>query len=177
MRVRVIIFIFSSFLLTCSCNNNGTPPVTINSDSLKEPLEKANKHMIKVENEDIANYIRRHEWNMKTTGTGLRYMIYKQGTGSQAEPGDSVVINYKVNLINGIECYSSKETGPLRFLTGKSDVINGLEEAVLLMKVGDNAKVIIPSHLAYGLLGDEEKIPKRATLVYDIELTMVKKTK
>jgi len=174
--MRKIIFILLSFLFICSCNNNGTPPVVISSDSLKEPLEKANKHMIQVENEDIANYISRHEWDMKATGTGLRYMIYKQGTGNQAEAGDSVVINYKVNLINGIDCYSSKETGPLRFLTGKSDVINGLEEAVLLMKVGDNAKVIIPSHLAYGLLGDEEKIPKRATLVYDIELIGVYKT-
>ena len=43
------------------------------------------------------------------------------------------------------------------------------------MKVGDKAKFIIPSHLAFGLLGDENKIPKRATLVYDVELIDVMK--
>ena len=42
------------------------------------------------------------------------------------------------------------------------------------MKVGDIAKFILPSHLAFGLLGDEEKIPKRATLVYHVELLTIK---
>lgn len=175
--MQKIILLLLSVLLIYSCNNNGTPPLVIHSDSLKKPLENANKHMIQVENEDIANYISRHGWDMQSTGTGVRYMFYKQGTGAQAETGDSVAIDYKVNLINGVDCYSSKETGPLQFLTGKADVINGLEEAVLMMRVGDKAKVIIPSHRAYGLLGDEDKIPKRATLVYDIELLKVYKTK
>jgi len=133
--------------------------------------------MVKVETEDINNYIRRHEWNMLTTGTGLRYMIYKKGQGLQAKSGDVVKINFNVNLINGVECYSSKEKGPLEFVTGKAEVINGLEEAILLMKEGEKAKAIIPSHLAYGLLGDDDRIPKRATLIYDIEILKITKGK
>jgi FKBP-type peptidyl-prolyl cis-trans isomerase len=43
----------------------------------------------------------------------------------------------------------------------------------MLMKEGEKAIFIIPSHLAFGLLGDENKIPKRATLVYDVELVQV----
>jgi FKBP-type peptidyl-prolyl cis-trans isomerase len=42
------------------------------------------------------------------------------------------------------------------------------------MHVGDRAKFIVPSHLAFGLLGDQNKIPQHATLVYDIELVKIK---
>jgi len=38
------------------------------------------------------------------------------------------------------------------------------------MRQGDRAKLIVPSHLAFGLLGDLKKIPAGATLVYDIEI-------
>lgn len=167
------IFFFCFIVLCISCNNKKVEPKVINPDEYKEPLVKANNHMVKVETEDINNYIKRHEWDMKTSGTGLRYMIYKNGQGLKALSGDIVRINYKVNLINGVECYSSKDDGPLEFMTGKAEVINGLEETILLMKEGDKAKAIIPSHLAYGLLGDDEKIPKRATLIYDVEILKV----
>jgi hypothetical protein len=30
--------------------------------------------------------------------------------------------------------------------------------------------MILPSHLAYGLIGDQDVIPPKSTLVYDIEL-------
>ena len=49
-----------------------------------------------------------------------------------------------------------------------------LEEGILLLKEGDRAKFIIPSHLAFGLLGDMKKIPAKAVLVYDIELIKIK---
>ncbi len=165
--------LISYFLFCVSCNNAQKESQNISTEDYKDPLLKANQHMVKVENEDINNYIRRHYWDMQTTATGLRYMIYKNGKGKNVNVGDKVKIDFKVNLITGIECYSSAENGPLEFITGKAEVINGLEEAVLLMSEGDKAKVIIPSHLAYGLLGDEEKIPKRATLIYDIELLKV----
>jgi FKBP-type peptidyl-prolyl cis-trans isomerase len=42
------------------------------------------------------------------------------------------------------------------------------------MNVGDRAKFIVPSHLAFGLLGDQKMIPPQATLVYDVELINLK---
>jgi len=166
---HIFLFLFV-YIFILSCNNTPKEPDKINTDDYKAPLLIANEHMVKVENEEINNYIKRYEWDMQTTATGLRYMIYKKGNGKPVNMGDKVKINYKVKLITGVVCYTSDDDGALEFLTGKAEVINGLEEAVLLMHEGDRAKVIIPSHLAYGLLGDEEKIPKRATLIYDIEL-------
>ena len=102
-------------------------------------------------------------------------MIYKEGKGKKAETGDIVKINYKTSLLNGVNIYSSDESGAKEFEVGKAHVESGLEEGILLLKVGDKAKFIIPSHLGFGLLGDENKIPSKAALVYDIELISIEK--
>ncbi|MGE5317418.1 MAG: FKBP-type peptidyl-prolyl cis-trans isomerase, partial [Chloroflexota bacterium] len=40
--------------------------------------------------------------------------------------------------------------------------------------VGDHAKFVIPSHLGFGLIGDQNKVPPKSTLIYDIELLDLK---
>ena len=42
------------------------------------------------------------------------------------------------------------------------------------MRAGDKARFIIPPHLAYGLLGDENRIPARSIIIYQVELVDVK---
>jgi FKBP-type peptidyl-prolyl cis-trans isomerase len=107
---------------------------------------------------------------MKKTQTGLRYLIYKAGSGRVPQPGSKVAIRYRVNLLTGDQVYETGHSTIFTFELGKRDVISGLEEGVMLMNKGSSAKLIVPSHLAFGLLGDQEKIPTRAVLVYDVEL-------
>ncbi len=38
------------------------------------------------------------------------------------------------------------------------------------MTIGDRAKLIVPSHIGHGLVGDMDKIPPLNTLVIDIYL-------
>jgi FKBP-type peptidyl-prolyl cis-trans isomerase len=96
-------------------------------------------------------------------------MITKHGVGAVSQPGRTVKLSYTVTLLTGDTVYSALKDGPLIFEIGKGQVITGLEEAILLLKVGDHAKIIIPSHLAFGLIGDQKKILHKASLVYDIE--------
>ena len=168
-----IIFIFLLFILISCGNQTKNKPIE-NPDVYKDDFTKVNRTLVAKEDEDIENYMERHEWKMSKTGTGLRYQIYFNGTGNQPKGNDKVVIRFSVSLINGVQCYDSKTEGLKIFELGKAEVENGLEEGILLMHVGDKAKLIIPSHLAYGLLGDENKIPKRATLIYDVELVEIK---
>jgi FKBP-type peptidyl-prolyl cis-trans isomerase FkpA len=160
-------------LVSCSGSDEKKTKV-LYVDSIKGPLANVNKELVKSEEKQIEDFMNRYRWDMQQTGTGLRYLIYKKGDGDKAESGKIATINYDVKLITGDLCYSSKDEGSKEFLIGKSDEISGLEEGILLMKEGDKAKFIIPSHLAFGLLGDEDKIPKRATLIYDVELIEIK---
>lgn len=161
-------------LIVSSCGGNDQKKKVISEDSLKSGLVRVNKKITVKEDRDIEDYIARHEWTMQKTGTGLRYQIYKKGSGAQPKEKDKVVINFVVGLINGVECYNSKTDGMKLFELGKAEVESGLEEGIKLMHTGDKAKLIIPSHLAFGFMGDENKIPKHATLIYDVELVEIK---
>jgi FKBP-type peptidyl-prolyl cis-trans isomerase FkpA len=116
------------------------------------------------------SYIERRGWEMQSTGTGLRYMIYEMKDSPLAKMGDLVEIEYEVSLLNGDVLYSSEESGSRSLEIGKANIESGLHEGLLLMKIGERAKFILPSHLAHGLSGDNEKIPPRSSVVYDIKL-------
>jgi FKBP-type peptidyl-prolyl cis-trans isomerase FkpA len=169
-----LIIIGVVIIASCGNSNDKVNNKVINTDTLDKTFVNVNHELVKKEEKEITNFIERYGWKMQQTGTGLRYMIYKNGSGVKAEKNKIAKINFEVKLITGDLCYSSKTDGSKELLIGKSGEISGLEEGILLLRVGDKAKFIVPSHLAYGLLGDENKIPKRATLVYDIELLEIK---
>jgi FKBP-type peptidyl-prolyl cis-trans isomerase len=100
----------------------------------------------------------------------MHYWIYEKGTGVQAKLDDYASIVYKVELLDGTLCYEAKKDKPGVFKIGQDAVETGIHEVVLLMRVGDKARVVLPSHLAFGLTGDSSKVPKSSPLVYDIEL-------
>ena len=162
------------FLLN-SCSNDpvqvkGTDHMPVAEDT----VVRYNHEVVMEENQEIEDFILRYHWKMNNSGTGLRWMIYKNGKGRVTGSGEIACIKYTVRLINGDLVYRSDSIKPFEFETGKAEVPNGLEEGVLLMREGDHARLILPSHLAFGLLGDMDKIRNRAILVYDIELCLVK---
>ncbi len=171
--MKIIVIFFLSFCLS-SCGTHEDKKKDFDPKRYTEPLIEANKRLVKTEEEQINDLIKRYRWNMKETGSGLRYIVYEKGKGKKAEKNTLAKIEYTVNLINGDLVYSSDETGPKEFLIGKGGVESGLEEGILFLKEGDRAKFIIPSHLAYGLLGDQKKIPPKATLIYDVKILEIK---
>jgi FKBP-type peptidyl-prolyl cis-trans isomerase len=169
LKIRWFLILFPALLVLTFCDRNDPGKAMKNPSRYQEPLIKANQEAVRKENEQIEDFIRRHNWKMETTSTGIRIMILKQGIGAKTQPGMTVKLSYTVSLLNGDMVYTSLIDGPLVFEVGKGQVITGLEEAILLLRVGDRAKIIIPSHLAFGLIGDQNKILHKATLVYDMD--------
>ncbi len=141
-----------------------------NKKQTKEYLERANRYMVSQEKEKINDYIVNHKLDMVETGTGLRYRIVNQGDGDLIKKGNIVALDYELRLWDGTLIYSSEENGKKVFMVGHGGVESGLEEAVSYLHKGDEAEIIIPSHLAYGLLGDGDKIPPKATIVYKVKV-------
>ncbi|MAL60124.1 MAG: peptidylprolyl isomerase [Flavobacteriaceae bacterium] len=109
------------------------------------------------------------------TESGLRYQIIQKGNGAQAEAGKTVAVHYKGMFADGGEFDNSFKRGePIEFPVGMGNVIAGWDEGIQLLKVGDKARFVIPSHLAYGSRGAGGVIPPDATLVFDVELMDVK---
>lgn len=173
---RIITYLAVILTLVSGCQYNNTEKTQTQDQQISsgQALEKANKYLIRAENEDIENYIRRHQLEMKETGTGLRYKMIKKGNGPKAETGKIATLEYQLRLLTGDLIYSSDKDGRKIFKIGKGNVESGLEEAMQFMREGDKVKLIIPAHLAYGLLGDNNKIPPRSTLIYDLEVVDIK---
>lgn len=109
------------------------------------------------------------------TETGLRYKIIQKGNGSKAESGQTVSVHYEGALTSGEVFDSSyKRNQPIDFQLGVGQVIPGWDEGISLLQVGDKARFVIPSNLAYGSAGAGGVIPPDATLVFDVELMDVK---
>ncbi|MBL7137203.1 MAG: FKBP-type peptidyl-prolyl cis-trans isomerase [Bacteroidales bacterium] len=176
-KARELIFVGLSviMLLSGSCRESPRPVTATSHIRLTdENLMAYNRGIIKTEEQEIEDFLARYRWDVKQSSTGLRYLIYRRGNGRQAGTGMRARFHYSVRLLNGKLVYSSDSLGEKAFILGHGGVETGLEEGMLLLREGDRAKFIIPSYLAYGLLGDQRKIPPGATLVYDIELIELK---
>jgi peptidyl-prolyl cis-trans isomerase A (cyclophilin A) len=109
------------------------------------------------------------------TDSGLRYQILQKGNGAKAAKGKNVSVHYKGQLSDGTVFDSSyKRKEPIDFQLGVGQVISGWDEGITLLNVGDKARFVIPSNLAYGERGAGGVIPPGATLIFDVELMNVK---
>ncbi|MDO9257011.1 MAG: FKBP-type peptidyl-prolyl cis-trans isomerase [Bacteroidales bacterium] len=166
----ILFFVLIIGFQSCSYKKDGGETKSLNLDQVNEKLLKANKVAIEFERKQIDKLIDSSGWNMQVTATGLRYEIIENGNGTKAETGKLARFEYETKLITGKIVYSSALTGPKEFRIGSGGVESGLEEGILLLQAGDKARFVIPSFLAHGLSGDQDKIPPKATLIYTIKL-------
>ncbi|MEO7413315.1 MAG: FKBP-type peptidyl-prolyl cis-trans isomerase [Opitutaceae bacterium] len=107
----------------------------------------------------------------KKTNSGIRYIIQREGQGESPKPGDTVSVLYVGQLLDGkvFDQYQDREQ-PFTFRIAREQVIQGWDQVLQLMKRGEKRLVIIPPELAYGFRGQPPKIPRSATLVFEIDL-------
>ncbi len=106
------------------------------------------------------------------TASGLVYRTLKPGSGPQPKATDVVRVNYVGSFPDGKVFDSSIARGqPVEF--SLSRVIPCWSEGVQRMKVGEKAKLVCPSEIAYGD-GGQGEIPPGATLVFEVDLLGIK---
>ncbi len=107
----------------------------------------------------------------------LAIEILEEGTGEEAQNGDSLKVHYTGTLEDGTKFDSSLDRGdPFVFTLGAGQVIQGWDLGLLGAKVGDKRKLTIPADLGYGEAGAAGgKIPPGATLIFGIEVLEINK--
>ena len=167
-------FLILIFFLACSKKDKTDSP-HVDPRLYNKNLEKANKYFSRSDAMKIEDYCRRHNLETKETGTGLRYVILQHGNGELIAEKDEVTFHYTIRLINDAVVESSEQKGPKKIIVGYSSEISGLTEGLLLLRKGDRALFIIPSHLAYGWVTGSSNIPPKSILIYEIKVLEVKK--
>lgn len=82
-----------------------------------------------------------------------------------------VAMDYKLSLASGEEIDSSPTGEPLSFITGASQIIPGLEQALMGMSVGDSSRITVEPEDAYGPVSKDmfQDIP-RGQFPDDVEI-------
>lgn len=113
-----------------------------------------------------------------STPSGLKYIMVKSNPDGEKIEKDYLVNYYytaflKNGEIFGSTFYYNRKSNALR--AGGGDVIKGLDEAILLLRKGEKARILVPSDLAYGKKGLENNVPPNCDFIYDINIINVQK--
>lgn len=136
----------------------------------------------------IEDYVADNNITVSPDGNGIYYIEMIAGTGDLIQEGDSVGVWYKGYFLSGKELDSNLEADtPFRFRVGSPYLIEGWSLALLKMKLGTKAKVLMPSKVAYGSTGFSTYdnygyyvtiIPGYTPLIFEMEVAeLVRKTK
>jgi FKBP-type peptidyl-prolyl cis-trans isomerase len=167
-RISLLVLPVLFLVISCSGSGGGNTGSPVVPD--REDVEEANRYLVQKDRERVENYIERRGIDMQMTQSGLWFMITDSGAGNLIKTDDRILIEYNCELLDGTEVYSSVDKGPREIVIGKTNTEAGLDEGLRMLRGGSEAFFIIPSYLAHGLLGDGEKIPPRAVVVYSIRV-------
>ncbi len=153
-----------------SCSSNEEIQKDIDWDKKKSMY--LNQKIAQKEKMDILMYIENHQkLEMEQTGTGLFFQIIKKNEkGILAKPGMEAAVKYKITFLNGDLCYETPKDEVSYFKIDHSEIESGIQEGIKKMKKGEKSVMIVPSHLAHGITGDQNKIPPASTLVIELHL-------
>lgn len=111
---------------------------------------------------------------VKTTDSGLQYIVLKEGKGDLVQPTDKVKIHYHGTNIEGKVFDSTVDKG--KPYESKANIfVPGFNEALALMKKGSKYRVFIPQELAYGAQQRGQLILPFSTLIFELEVLDITK--
>ncbi len=186
IKLNIILFLFISALFTsCGDNHNNHYAIVLREkreapikkskdEKVDQALLKANQVVNEKEIQQIKGYIGRRNWQMTQLKVGVFIEELEKGKGKIINSNSIVRLDCKIELLDEKKVFDSKIDGEKVINIGKEQSVIGLVYALEGRAEGAKLRVVIPSFLAYGLVGDGDKIPKKASLVYKIEIKEVK---
>lgn len=158
------------FLSMTACNRSGddAEPVTYID---KNRLMNINKYLANKDLDIMRHFVKRKSWKMLLSGEGYFYEVLDEGEQPKITDKKQVTCECRISLLDGTPCYNIKNKV---FVVGGSDEIYGLHHAIKLLGKGGKARFIFPSHMAYGIRGDFDRIPPRTILLYNVYVTNVR---
>lgn len=106
-----------------------------------------------------------------TLPSGIVFVPVEEGSGASPSANDVVRVRYRGTLADGTEFDS---TGDKVAEFPLASVIRCWTEGMQKMKVGGKATLVCPPETAYGYRGAPPKVPRSATLKFEVELRGVR---
>lgn len=167
--------VFALLLVGCTNSQPQLPSNKVEKDNSFENIAEFNRLMVETEIRAIEHYVDSLQEPFHRFDDGLYMYEQNKVSGDSIVKGDVVTIKYKITLFDGTECYNSETDGNKTFVLGTRSVERGLESCISLLHKGSKAKILIPSFLGHGVLGDLDCITPRTPILYELEIIDLKK--
>ncbi|TGE21136.1 FKBP-type peptidyl-prolyl cis-trans isomerase [Hymenobacter metallicola] len=162
-------------------------PVLSACDTEPAAVKQAREHeeeYKKIDDKLIQDYFTRKgitSSNYQRTESGLYVVTVKEGSGQLIQKGNRVQVQYIGRFLKQEreDVVFDKSYGNrtlcecTEVVVGANSVIRGWEEALLLMKPGDEKRIFVPSYLAYGQYSSSPSIPNDEPLQFEMVISKV----
>ncbi len=174
-RISVLLLLMG--LMACQ-GPEPRKPVKVNSGSfIKESVER-NKKLLAFEEQLIQEIIQKdslHTYIPTSDGSWYYYDLKNEVATYTPQTDDLVRFTYSLSNFNNDTIYSAQDIGLQSYKVDKQDLFPGLRSSLKLLKESEKATFLFPSSLAYGYLGDQNKIGVNVPLKASITVIAIEK--
>ena len=163
--------VFSLFLIiSCAKNTQVHPPVGgVLTEKDLETSKNRTKNLNLMERSQIKDWI--NHQNDKFYPTCFNYWINMDDFEQREKKKDGDLVSYQYDLYDfNQEKLYDKPTKNIEVELGKYEELKAVDDAVRFMKKGEEATLLVPSVLAFGTYGDDEKIPNDMPVIIKLKI-------
>ena len=177
--MRFLFWIYLFLIFACH-QKHQSRIIEDNRDYVSDFLLASNKEILKIEDLMIDSLIKLSSQEFIRDSTGIRVLIHEKNKSNQlnsriAQEGDVVQVAYDCVVFEDLDALGYPVMlDTVVFKIGYSKQMRGMNYAIKLLKVGESAKIIIPSYLGFGVSGYGELVPPHSTLLLNVKLLNVK---
>lgn len=175
MKYSYLILLFL-VMISCSTPEARRPISYTKTQTLASATEQLKK-INKIEEAKVLAYIKRdslHTYLTSPNGYWFQYLEKKEGEEITLKKGMIATLSYEIRNLNDQIIYSKEELGAKEYTIDKEDFIPALQSGIKTMKIGETIKFVIPSHQAFGVVGDDNRIGINQSIISIVTLINIK---
>ncbi|WP_163631264.1 FKBP-type peptidyl-prolyl cis-trans isomerase [Paludibacter sp. 221] len=130
-------------------------------------LTQLNRDLVQKEDSLLSEYVVQKRLSFEKDAAGFWYEIENHTQNKQLQKDDICNISYELFLLDGSLV---EEVENLKITAGKKELISGLDDALMLMRVGETAVFLFPWNLAYGMRGYKDLVPGYSSVIFRIQV-------
>lgn len=165
------------FVLSCQ-EPEGRRPIRKSTSSFLKESVKRNKKLISEEEKIIDSIMKSHpdkKYFASDKGFWYTYEIRNEIDTLSPKLGDIAYYDYEIHDLKGNLIYTALELRPQDYLVDKQEIMLGVQNGIKLMRKNEKVNFLFPSHMAYGYLGDKNRIGPNVPIQCTVTLTDFKK--
>lgn len=173
---RIFVTLFVAFVTLSCSRKEARRPVTAKTNTFLKESAKKNKELISSQVRYIDSVTRLDTLHTYTSSAdGFKYYYIKQNPEQTYVPqfGDKVQFTYGISDVLGNEIYPKDEEKITTYYVDKQELFLGLRMAIKRLKQGEEAVFFFPSEMAFGYVGDKDKIPSNMPIKLHLQIISV----